>query len=181
MKFTAENFELKDGRICKIREIQVKDAAETVEYLKTIMGESDFLNSYPEEITMSAEDEAKMIKAFNDSDDILMLVVEMDGRLIANGTLTRLRKKKMRHRGNVAVAVLKEFWNLGIGKKILLCLEAYAKELGVSQLELDYYSGNERGRALYDKMGYIQVGQSPNAIILKDGRSYSVIRMVKSI
>lgn len=58
------------------------------------MGESDFLNSYPEEITMSAEDEAKMIKAFNDSNDILMLVVEMDGRLIANGTLERLKKRK---------------------------------------------------------------------------------------
>lgn len=48
MKYTPENFELKDGRICKIREIQVKDAAETVEYLKIVMGESDFLYSYPE-------------------------------------------------------------------------------------------------------------------------------------
>lgn len=56
-KYTPEKFELKDGRICVIREIEVKDAAEMVEYLKTIMGESDFLNSYPEEITMSAEDE----------------------------------------------------------------------------------------------------------------------------
>ena len=37
MKYTPEKFELKDGRICEIREIQVKDAAETVEYLKTVM------------------------------------------------------------------------------------------------------------------------------------------------
>ena len=108
MKYTPINFELKDGRICKIREIQVKDAAETVEYLKTVMGESDFLYSYPEEITMSAEEEEKIIKGFNESDNILMLVVEMGGRLIANGTLTRLNKKKMCHRGNVAVSVLKE-------------------------------------------------------------------------
>ncbi len=36
MKYTPEKFELKDGRICKIREIQVKDATETVEYLKTV-------------------------------------------------------------------------------------------------------------------------------------------------
>ena len=60
MKYTPVSFELKDGRICQIREIQVKDAAETVEYLKTIMGESDFLYSYPEEITMSAEEEEKI-------------------------------------------------------------------------------------------------------------------------
>ncbi|MDO5734776.1 MAG: GNAT family N-acetyltransferase [Eubacteriales bacterium] len=89
----------------------------------------------------------------------------MDGRLIANGTVTRLRRQKKRHRGNVSVAVLKEFWNLGIVKKLLLCLENYAKELGLSQLELDYFSGNERGRALYEKSGFIQVGEIPNAYI----------------
>lgn len=98
MKYTPENFELKDGRICKIQEIQVKDAAETVEYLKTVMGESDFLYSYPEEITMSAEEEAKMIKAFNESDNTLMLFVKMDGRLIANGTITRMKKENVSSR-----------------------------------------------------------------------------------
>lgn len=75
MKFTPENFELKDGRMCTIREIQVKDAEETVEYLKTVSGESDFLNAYPEEISISAEEEAKLIKGFNESDDTLMLVL----------------------------------------------------------------------------------------------------------
>lgn len=52
---------------------------------------------------------------------------------------------------------------------------------GLSQLELDYYSGNERGRLLYDKLEFIQVGETPNAIILKDGTLYSGIKMVKSI
>lgn len=181
MKYTPENFELKDGRICKIREIQVKDAAETVDYLKTVMGESDFFYSYPEEIIITAEEEEKMIKGFNESDNTLMLVVEMNGRLIANAMITRFRKKKMRHRGNVAVSVLKEFWNLGIGKKLLICLEDHAKQWGLSQLELDYFSGNERGRALYEKIGFIQVGEIPNAFILKDGTRYNNITMVKVI
>ncbi|MDO5734478.1 MAG: GNAT family N-acetyltransferase [Eubacteriales bacterium] len=181
MKYTAENFELKDGRICKIREIQVKDAAEMLEYLKAIMGESDFLNSYPEEINITVEEEVKMIKGFNKSENTLMLVVEMDRRLIANATITRLRRQKMRHRGNIALAVRKEFWNLGIGKKLLQCLEDYAKELELSQLELDYFSGNERARALYEKSGFIQVGEIPNAYILRDGTSYNNINMVKNL
>lgn len=42
MKYTPVSFEMKDGRISQIREIQVKDAAETIEYLKTVMGESNF-------------------------------------------------------------------------------------------------------------------------------------------
>lgn len=181
MKFKPVIFKLKDGRMCKIREIQVNDAADMVEYLKVIMGESDFMNSYPEEISQSVEEEEKMIKGFNKSDNILMLVVEMDGRIIASGTIMRLGKIKMRHRGNVALAVLKEFWNLGIGKKILLSLEGYAKDLLLSQIELDYYSGNKRARALYDKIGFMETGKTPNAIILKDGRIYDSIKMVKSV
>lgn len=181
MKFITEKFKVKDGRICNIREIEVRDAKETVEYLKTLMGESDFLNSYPEEITISYKEEEKMIKKFNESDDILHLVVEMDKKLIASATLIRLSKMKMRHRGNIALAVLQEFWNLGIGTKLILCLEKYAKALGISQLELDYYSGNVRGRALYEKMGFNKVGEIPNAIILKDGSSYSDIKMVKKL
>lgn len=181
MKFVPEEFKLKDDRVCKIREIHVDDAAKMVSYLKTVMGETDFMNSYPDEITMTTEEEEKMIKGFNESDSTLMIVVEMEGRLIASGTIIRLSKKKMRHRGNVAVAVLKEFWNLGIGKNILLCLEGYAKELGLSQIELDYYSGNKRARALYDKIGFTETGKTPNAIILKDGRAYDSIKMVKSI
>lgn len=181
MKFKPVRFNLKDGRLCEIREIQVNDAADMVEYLKIVMGESDFMNSYPDEITMTAEEEEKMIKGFNKSDTTLMLVVEMEGRLIASGTIIRLAKSKMRHRGNVALAVLKEFWNLGIGKKILISLESYAKELCLSQIELDYYSGNNRARALYDKIGFVETGKTPNAIILKDGRAYDSIKMVKSI
>ena len=130
---------------------------------------------------ISAEEEEKIIKGFNESDNTLMLVVEMDGRLIANGTITRLSKKKMCHRGNVAVSVLKEFWNLGIEKKLLICLEDYAKEWGLSQLELDYFSGNERGKILYEKIGFIQVGETLNAFILEDGTRYNNIKMVKGI
>ncbi|WP_423754225.1 GNAT family N-acetyltransferase [Anaerococcus hydrogenalis] len=64
---------------------------------------------------------------------------------------------KMRHRGNVAVTVLKEFWNLGIEKKMLLCLEDYAKEWDRTQIELDYFSGNIKGQILYEKLGFIKV------------------------
>lgn len=181
MKFTPVNFELKDGRICQIREIQVKDAAEAIEYMKTVRGESNFLIAYPEEITLTVEQEEKMIKSFNESEDILIIVAEFDGRLIASAKISRSKKMKMRHRGNIAITVLKEFWNLGIGKRMLLCLEDYAKEWGLTQIELDYFSGNKRGQILYEKLGFVKVGEIPEAFILKDGTRYNNITMVKSI
>ncbi|MDU7496819.1 hypothetical protein [Sneathia sanguinegens] len=92
MKYTPVNFEMKYGRIYQIREIQVKDTAETIEYLKTVMGESNFLYSYPEEITLTVEQEEKMIKEFNESEEILMIIAEIDGRLIASAQISRLKK-----------------------------------------------------------------------------------------
>ena len=97
MKYIPVSFEMKDGRICQIRKIQVKDAAETIEYLKTVMGESNFLYSYPEEITLTVEQEEKMIKSFNESEDILMIIAEIDGRLNASAQISRSKKMKMRH------------------------------------------------------------------------------------
>ena len=68
-----------------------------------------------------------------------------------------------------------------LGKKMLLCLEDYAKEWGLTQIELDYFSGNKRGQILYEKLGFVKVGEIPEAFILKDGTRYNNITMVKSI
>ena len=134
MKYTPVSFELKDGRICQIREIQVKDSSETIEYLKTVMGESNFLYSYPEEITLTVEQEEKMIKSFNESEDILMIIAEFDGRLIASAQISRSKKMKMRHRGNVAITVLEEFWNLGIGKRCSFVLKTMLRNGALPKL-----------------------------------------------
>lgn len=56
------------------------------------MGESNFLYSYPEEITLTVEQEEKMIKGFNESEDILMIIAEIDGRLIASAQISRSKK-----------------------------------------------------------------------------------------
>ncbi len=65
---------------------------------------------------------------------------------------------------------------------MLLCLENYAKEWGLTQIELDYFSGNIRGQILYEKLGFVKVGgEIPEAFILKDGTRYNNITMVKSI
>ena len=64
---------------------------------------------------------------------------------------------------------------------MLLCLEDYAKEWGLTQIELDYFSGNKIGQILYGKLGFVKVGEIPEAFILKDGTRYNNITMVKSI
>lgn len=81
-----------------------------------------------------------------------------------------------------AIALLKEYWNQGIGTRLFQELIRIAEENpNLIQMELDFVEGNSRARALYEKMGFRITGVKPNAIRLKDGtllNEYSMIREI---
>ena len=90
---------------------------------------------------------------------------------------------KMKHRAAVAIALLKESWNQGIGTKVMQELIRIAEaNPDILQIELDFIEGNSRARALYEKLGFRITGMRPNAFRLKDGtllNEYSMIREVR--
>lgn len=90
---------------------------------------------------------------------------------------------KTRHRATVAIALLREFWNQGIGTRFFQELIYIAEENdNIIQIELEFVEGNSRARALYEKMGFRITGVKPNAIRLKDGtllNEYSMVRKIE--
>jgi RimJ/RimL family protein N-acetyltransferase len=90
---------------------------------------------------------------------------------------------KTQHRASIAIALLSEYWNKGIGTRMFQELIRIAKENeNIMQIELDFIEGNSRVRALYEKMGFRITGVKPNAIRLKDGtllNEYSMIREIR--
>ena len=60
-------------------------------------------------------------------------------------------------------------------------MEAFARERGVTQLELAYIQGNERARHLYDRMGFVETGRSPDAMRQRDGTLADEIFMMKKL
>jgi RimJ/RimL family protein N-acetyltransferase len=90
---------------------------------------------------------------------------------------------KTRHRASVAIALLKEFWNQGIGTRMFREMIRIAEaNPNLLQMELEFVEGNARARALYEKMGFRITGVHPNAIRLKNGtllNEYSMIREIK--
>ena len=91
-------------------------------------------------------------------------------------------KMKIRHRANVAIALLKEYWGLGIGTKMFeAMLDAARANPDLMQVELEVVEGNDRAMALYKKMGFEVYGVRPNAIKLKDGTLLSETLMVNKL
>ena len=177
-------YKLKDGRNALIRSPRDEDIQGMLEYLYISAGETDFILRYPEECNKyTAEGEKALFDRVNQSDNEAVLVCLVDGKVAGNCQIAWNNGIKTRHRASVAIALLKEYWNHGIGTRMFQELIRIAEENpNLIQIELDFVEGNSRARALYEKMGFRITGVKPNAIRLKDGtllNEYSMIREIK--
>ena len=130
---------------------------------------------------MTVEQEETFIERINQSENNYMILCLVDGRHAGNCSMQFHDKIKVRHRGEVAIALTKEFWGMGIGTFMFEEMIRLAREHGKTQLELGMVDGNERGLALYRKMGFRMYGELPNAFRQKDGTMRSEILMVRDL
>ena len=176
--------QLKDGRKALIRSPKDEDIQGVLDYLRISAGETEFILRYPEECgKYTPEGEKALFDRVNASDHEAMLVCLVEGKVAGNCQIMWSTGMKTRHRASVAIALLKEYWNQGIGTRLFQEMIRIAEEQEhILQMELDFVEGNTRARALYEKMGFRITGVRPNAIRLRDGtllNEYSMIREIK--
>ncbi len=124
--------------------------------------ETDYLLSYPDENSFDAQQEAEFLKEKTESPNEIEIVAVVDGVAAGTAGIEAVGSKyKLKHRAELGIAILKEYWGLGIGKALMeACIEC-AKEAGYTQLELNAVAENERAVALYKKMGFVEYGRNP--------------------
>ena len=176
-------FQLKDGREAILRSPKEEDVESTLEYLIISAGETDYILRYPEECgKYTPEGEKKLFEQKNESPNEAMMMCIVDGRVVGNCEISFFRGMKTKHRASVAIALISEFWNQGIGTKMFEEMIRLAQNReGVMQMELEFVEGNARARHLYEKMGFRIAGVHPNAIRLKDGTLLNNYIMIKEI
>ena len=171
---------LKDGRTAVLRSPETDDAAVFLAYITKACGETEFLARYPEEwASMPLEREVAWIENLRTSPLSLAIACFADGKLTGNCEIAFKPGIKMGHRATVAIAILQEYWGLGIGSAMFEELIAAAREHGTTVMELEFIEGNDRARALYEKFGFKIVAEKPCAIRQKDGRMLSEFIMHK--
>lgn len=169
MLFEEKVIPIKGGQAI-LRSPKTEDAKEMLQYLVSTAGETEYLIRTPEDIHITLEQEEKFLKGVLQSPDELMIVCEVDGKVAGNCSLSFMNKVKMRHRCNIGIALLKDYWNRGIGTQMFIEMEKIARERNVRQMELEVLEGNERAIHLYEKMGFRFVGERPDAYRMEDGR-----------
>ena len=183
MIFEKRTFKLKDGRSALFRSPGEDDAEEMLRFIIQASGETEFLMKFPEEFAEFTLDQEKdfILGEYNDPNK-MMIACFVEGKLAGNCQIAFHTGLKSRHRASVAIALLQEFWNLGIGTKMFEELFRAARSRGgIRQIELDFVEGNSRARGLYEKMGFRITGFKPDAIRLKDGRFVNEYMMLKML
>lgn len=153
---------LKNGKACILRSAAADDAREMLDAFLTAHAETDFLRTYPDENTMTVEDEGRFLKEKLESAREIEICAVADGRIVGSAGIECVgEKRKTRHRAELGISILQAYWGLGIGRALTqACIEC-AKNAGYAQLELDVLAENERAAALYRSLGFIEFGRNP--------------------
>ena len=116
MIFKEKRIILKNGKIAILKSPETSDAQRMLDYITTACGETDFLVRYPEEWdNMSVEKEEAWIKEAINSPNAVIINCVIDGEIVGNCEIRFRTGIKTAHRSTVAIAILKKYWNLGIG------------------------------------------------------------------
>ncbi len=145
------------------------DANALLEYLKQLGGETDNLTFGEEGLPLTVEEEEAYIIQSNNSPNELMLLAKDNGKIIGDAGLSRL-PRRLGHRGDLGIGVLKEYWNKGVGTLLLNEVINYAKNNSFEFIDLQVRSDNLAAIHLYEKFGFQKFGEHP--AFFKIGRDY---------
>ncbi len=150
---------LKNGLELTISKAKKEDAADIIEYLKLIGGESDNLLFGANEFDMSVADEENMIENFSKSTTSAILVGKINGEIVSITTLMSPRRERIAHQSEIAISVKKKYWNNGIATHMMNKAISFAKQNGVTTLiHLRVKEDNTNAIYLYEKLGFERIG-----------------------
>ena len=181
MIFPQKTIVLKTKQTAVFRSPTPEDASAMLAFLKNAAAETDHLIRYPEECLTDAKAEEDFLSGICQSEASMMILCEIDGEIIGNCHLWYTPRKKLRHRGEVAIALLKKYWGLGIGTAMFEQMITQAKTWNLDCLSLSYIERNDRARGLYEKVGFREVARIPDVYRLKDGSMRQDIWMMKKL
>ena len=136
-----------------------EDAAEVIEYLNAVGGESDYLLFGENEFQMNVNDEERFIEKTNASETSALFVGRVHQKIVSIGSLQAPARARIAHQSELALSVKKEYWNIGIGSAMMRTLIDYAVHTNITEIiHLRVRSDNTAAIKLYKKMGFEEIG-----------------------
>lgn len=151
---------LRDGRECMLRSGEERDGQPVLDNFILTHEQTDNLLTYPDENTMTAEQEGRFLQKKADSETEIEILAEVDGVVAGLAGIEAVgSREKIRHRADFGISIDRQYWNLGIGTALMNACVDCAREAGYEQLELSVVAENETAIAMYRKAGFEEYGR----------------------
>lgn len=160
-----------------IREINEKDAENFLNMLKKLDTETKNMMYEPGERKTTVDGMKANIKNILSSNS-LTLVAEENGQIVGFLSAGRGFANRIKHSAYIVIGILNAYTGRGIGTRLFEQMEKWAKESGITRLELTVMVHNEGGKRLYEKMGFRKEGIKERALIV-DGKYVDEYYMAK--
>lgn len=169
---------LKDGRDCILRNGAKSDGPAALANFILTHEQTDYLLTYPDENTMTAEEEGRFLQEKTESENEIEIIAEVYGKVAGlAGIEAAGNKEKIRHRAEFGISIDRRYWNIGIGTALTkACIEC-ARKAGYEQLELNVVAENEAAIALYRKAGFVEFGRNPRGFKSRQSGYQEVVFM----
>lgn len=170
MKAFKKEYILKDHSKLVLRLPQLGDEQGLIDQMKIVDSETKFLARGADEFNFTLEQEREFIQNSLSDENRLFLVAEINGKIVGNCAVGMLSKnKRYLHRASMGIAICKDYWEKGIGIKMMTECINWCKEKGLEQLELEVVTENNRAIPIYKKFGFETYGTKKHAMKYIDG------------
>ncbi|MDN4525925.1 GNAT family N-acetyltransferase [Fictibacillus fluitans] len=178
MKITAKEFSVR-GLNFIIRSAEEYDAKNLSEVRVQIDGETENMDREQGEGYIDEAGFRSIIQEDSKASNHLFLVAEVEGRIAGFSRCEGSSLRRLSHKVEFGVCVLKAFWGYGIGKRLLQKSIEWAELQDIKKISLAVLEKNDNAIALYENLGFETEGVLKYDRRLSDGNYYNTILMGK--
>jgi RimJ/RimL family protein N-acetyltransferase len=127
----------------------------------------------------SVADERRYLRALRRHPDGAVLVAEVDRELVGRLSIARDPHPASPHVADLGLMVAAAHRRRGVGTALLAAADEWARDAGVTKLELHVFPHNGPAIALYEKLGWEREGVRRGHYRCDDGRLADAVLMAK--
>ena len=164
-----------------IRSSAETDAEQLSEIRVQIDGETENMDREAGEGFINKIGFQNIIKTDSEESKNLFLVAEVHNRIVGFSRCEGSNLKRLSHKVEFGVCILKEFWGYRMGKSLLQQSIHWADENEIKKISLQVLETNEKAIQLYKKLGFEIEGILKNDKKLSDEKYYNTVLMGRCI
>ncbi|SDD68907.1 Protein N-acetyltransferase, RimJ/RimL family [Terribacillus halophilus] len=169
----------KNERKLLIREAELKDAAALAQLRLKTDGETEYMDREEGEGYLSSKDFEELIETDQKETKNLCLVAYVDEEIVGYCRCEGNKLKRLSHQVTFGIAILKDYWGLGIGRRMLEMVITWSEEKKIHKINLSVLASNKRAITLYQTYGFIIEGCLKDDKRLSDGEFYDTLLMAR--